>query len=191
MDNSIAYFSMEIALDPAIPTYSGGLGVLAGDTLRAAADRNLPMIAVTLMYRCGYFVQTLRAWQYDVRGTSGGVIPVYLLDTDLPENTEWDRQLTENLYGGDQWYRLCQEIVLGMGGVRMLRALGYHEIIRFHMNEGHAALLSIELLSERAHWFGRETFNPSRRALLRWSVECDLPRAQSQPLRKRCCQKTW
>ena len=196
MDNNVAYFSMEIALDPAIPTYSGGLGILAGDTLRAAADRNLPMIAVTLMYRCGYFVQTLdqegwqsevcenwepheklkelprratvsiegrpiriRAWQYDVRGTSGGVVPVYLLDTDLPENAEWDRRLTEDLYGGDQWYRLCQEIILGIGGVRMLRALGYHEIARFHMNEGHAALLSLELLDERARWFGRETFN--------------------------------
>ena len=101
----------------------------------------------------------VRVWQYDVRGTSGGVVPVYLLDTDLPENAEWDRRLTENLYGGDQWYRLCQEIVLGIGGVRMLRAMGYHEIARFHMNEGHAALLSLELLDERARWFGRETFN--------------------------------
>jgi starch phosphorylase len=196
MNNMIAYFSMEIALDPAIPTYSGGLGMLAGDTLRAAADRNLPMIAVTLMYRCGYFVQTLdeagwqgeacanwepqehlqelpqrvtvliegrpvqiRAWQYNVRGTGGAVVPVYLLDTDLPKNTEWDRKLTDNLYGGDRWYRLCQEIVLGIGGVRMLRTLGYHEIDRFHMNEGHAALLSLELLDERARWLGRETFN--------------------------------
>lgn len=195
-ENVIAYFSMEIALAAEIPTYSGGLGVLAGDTLRAAADRNLPMVAVTLMYRCGYFVQTLdaqgrqgeactvwqpekllrerservtvsiegrsvqiQAWQYEVKGVGGGVVPVFLLDTDLPENSEWDRKLTENLYGGDKWYRLCQEIVLGIGGVRILRALGYHEVPRFHMNEGHAALLGLELLDERARWFGRSTFN--------------------------------
>ncbi len=195
-ENVIAYFSMEIALDPAIPTYSGGLGVLAGDTLRAAADRNLPMVAVSLMYRCGYFVQTLdakgrqteactvwqpeklllerservtvtiegravqiRAWEYQVKGVTGGVLPVFLLDTNLPENSDWDRNLTENLYGGDKWYRLCQEIVLGTGGVRMLRALGYHDIPRFHMNEGHAALLALELLDEHARWFGRDAFN--------------------------------
>ena len=134
VNRSIAYFSMEIALNPAMPTYSGGLGVLAGDTLRAAADRNLPMVAVTLLHRKGYFSQALnesgwqtetpnlwdiatyvrelpqrvsieiegrkiqlRVWQYDVCGVSGGRIPVFLLDTDLPENTEWDRSLTEGL----------------------------------------------------------------------------------------------
>jgi glycogen phosphorylase len=192
----IAYFSMEVALEPQIPTYSGGLGILAGDTLRAAADRELPMVAMTLMYRCGYFVQTLdaagrqseactvwhpekllrelpvrvsvtiegrtiqiRAWQYDVRGGSGGVVPVYLLDTDLPENSAWDRKLTESLYGGDLWYRLCQEIVLGIGGVRMLRALGHDKLQRFHMNEGHAALLALELLDEHAQRAGRAEFN--------------------------------
>ncbi len=186
---------MEIALEPGIPTYSGGLGMLAGDTLRAAADRELPMVAVTLMYRCGYFVQTLdatgrqseactvwqpekllrelparvavtiegrtiqiRAWQYEVRG-SVGVVPVYLLDTDLTENSAWDRKLTENLYGGDKWYRLCQEIVLGIGGVRMLRALGHDKLQRFHMNEGHAALLTLELLDEHARQAGRSEFN--------------------------------
>ncbi|MCU0784909.1 MAG: alpha-glucan family phosphorylase, partial [Verrucomicrobia bacterium] len=195
-ENIIAYFSMEIALDPAMPTYSGGLGVLAGDTLRAAADREFPMVAVTLLHRKGYFRQKLdtngwqteepslwdipahvremparvglqldgrnvqlRAWQFDVRGVSGGTVPVFLLDTDLPENSEWDRQLTDHLYGGDKWYRLCQEIVLGIGGVRMLRALGYHEVPRFHMNEGHAALLALELLDEHARWFGRANFN--------------------------------
>jgi starch phosphorylase len=193
---TIAYFSMEIALDPGIPTYSGGLGILAGDTLRAAADRALPMVAVSLMYRCGFFVQSLdesgrqseacdhwqpenllhelseritvvieerpvqvRAWQFEIRGISGGTVPVLLLDTDLPENSPWDRKLTEQLYGGDRWYRLCQEIILGIGGVRMLRALGYHDVPRFHMNEGHAALLAVELLDERARWFGRNEFD--------------------------------
>ena len=195
-DKRIAYFSMEIALDPAMPTYSGGLGILAGDTLRAAAEQGLPMIAVTLLLRQGYFRQKLdpngwqmeepdawpvekflkelparatvqiegrpvqiRAWQYNVRSTCGGIVPVYLLDTDLPENSEWDRRLTDQLYGGDKWYRLCQEIILGMGGVRMLRALGYDNLQRFHMNEGHAALLTVDLLDEHARQAGREEFN--------------------------------
>ena len=195
-DKRIAYFSMEIALDPAMPTYSGGLGILAGDTLRAAAEQSLPLVAVTLLLRQGYFRQKLdangrqmeepdpwpvekfvkeaparatvhiegraiqiRAWQYDVRSTCGGIVPVYLLDTDLPENSEWDRRLTDRLYAGDKWYRLCQEIVLGMGGVRMLRALGYDELQRFHMNEGHAALLTVDLLDEHARQAGREEFN--------------------------------
>ncbi|MEO8353537.1 MAG: alpha-glucan family phosphorylase, partial [Chthoniobacteraceae bacterium] len=193
---AVAYFSMEIALDPAMPTYSGGLGVLAGDTIRAAADVKVPMVAVTLLHRKGYFAQTLaadgwqsernvewpveqfvtelpqraavqiegrnvaiRAWCYEVKGIGDHVIPVYLLDCDLPENGEWDRALTDHLYGGNFHYRLCQEIVLGIGGVRMLRALGYHDVPRFHMNEGHAALLGLELLDERARWFQRAAFN--------------------------------
>lgn len=182
----IAYFSMEIALEPSIPTYSGGLGILAGDTIRAAADRNVPMVAVSLLHRKGYFYQRLdasgwqteepaewviedfltelpprvtvtiegrpvqvRAWQYNVTGIGGGVVPVYLLDTDLPENTEADRALTHYLYGGDNRYRLCQEAILGLGGVRLLRALGLDSLQRFHMNEGHAALLTVELLLEQ------------------------------------------
>lgn len=193
---TLAYFSMEIALEPGMPTYSGGLGMLAGDTIRSAADLKLPMVAVTLLHREGYFAQKLdadgwqsespvawpvekfcrelsarahvtiegrvvhlRAWHYTVKGFSGHEVPVFLLDADLPENSEWDRTLTHHLYGGDSWYRLCQEIVLGIGGVRMLRALGYHEVPRFHMNEGHAALLSLELLDEHARWFGRDSFN--------------------------------
>ena len=195
-DRSIAYFSMEMALRLDMPTYSGGLGVLAGDTIRSAADLKLPMVAVTLVHRQGYFGQKLdangwqteapviwdvarfcrelapriqvgiegrsvnvRAWQFTVRGNSGHEVPVLLLDTDLPENSEWDRALTDHLYGGDLHYRLCQEIVLGIGGVRMLRALGYHDVSRFHMNEGHAALLGLELLDERARWFHRDRFN--------------------------------
>jgi starch phosphorylase len=183
---SVAYFSMEICLEQAIPTYSGGLGVLAGDTLRSAADLGVPMIAVTLLHRKGYFQQHLdasgqqtespvhwnpeavlepvdaratvylqgrevqvRAWKYEVRGIHGHVVPVYLLDTMLPENTEWDRTLTDFLYGGDEHYRLCQEIVLGMGGARLVQALGYREGTIYHLNEGHSALLTLQLLERQ------------------------------------------
>ncbi|PYU16761.1 MAG: alpha-glucan family phosphorylase [Acidobacteria bacterium] len=188
----IAYFSMEIALENAMPSYSGGLGVLAGDTIRAAADLRLPMVAVSLLYRKGYFTQRLaedgsqteepvawrvedflteeparasvpienrrvelRCWRYSVKGVHGFEVPVYFLDADLPSNTEFDRNLTGSLYGGDSYYRLCQEVILGVGGVRMLRALGYSDLTRFHMNEGHAALLSLELLGEEAQKAGR------------------------------------
>jgi len=186
-ERKIAYFSMEIALESAMPTYSGGLGVLAGDTIRSAADLQLPVVAVSLLHRAGHFDQrfdtagwqreepvqwkveqfltemparatltiesrklSLRCWKYQVQGIGGYFVPVYLLDTDLPENSDWDRKLTSVLYGGDSHYRLCQEVVLGIGGVRMLRALGYERIDRFHMNEGHASLLTLELLQEEA-----------------------------------------
>jgi len=181
----IAYFTMEIGLDEAMPTYAGGLGILAGDTVRSAADLGIPMIAVTLLHRKGYFRQRLdasgwqseediawpvaellqemaprcsieiegrqvvvRAWKYEIKGVSGYSVPVYFLDTDLEQNAAPDRAITNHLYGGDMRYRLCQESVLGIGGVRMLRALGYNEIKRFHMNEGHAALLTMELAYE-------------------------------------------
>src|SRR6185503_12499752 len=157
---TVAYFSMEIALDKAVPTYSGGLGVLAGDTLRSAADLGIPVVGVTLLHRKGYFEQhidahgnqtesasdwrpesmleavdatttvmiegrsvAVRAWKYAVRGFSGHEVPVYLLDTQLPENSEFDRTLTDYLYGGDSHYRLLQEVVLGMGGAGLLRAI--------------------------------------------------------------------
>ena len=173
---------MEIALDKAIPTYSGGLGVLAGDTLRSMADLAVPVVGITLLHRKGYFAQHLdehgnqtegpviwrpedrleqidartsvkiegrtvniRAWKYPVRGVSGHEVPVYLLDTDLPENGEWDRTLTDYLYGGDNHYRLCQEIVLGMGGASLLRALNRPAQL-YHLNEGHSALLTLCLL---------------------------------------------
>lgn len=191
LEQSIAYFSMEIGLDSRMPTYSGGLGVLAGDTIRSAADLGVPLLAVTLLHRKGYFIQKIkdgwqtekpaawavedflremtprisvllegrtvwvRAWRYEVNGADGFTAPVYLLDTDLPENSPWDRTLTDFLYGGDQHYRLCQETILGMGGVRMLRALGHKDIKRFHMNEGHASLLALELLDEQAKNTGR------------------------------------
>jgi len=190
----VAYFSMEIGLHPTIPTYAGGLGVLAGDTLRAAADLEVPMVGVTLLHRQGCFRQRLdgrgdqteeavgwsvaerlepltprveveiegrtvriRAWRDLVRGVSGFEVPVYLLDTDLPDNAPPDRALTDVLYGGDASYRLRQEAVLGLGGVRMLRALGHHGLTRFHLNEGHAALLLLELFEERVAPTGAET----------------------------------
>lgn len=182
----ISYFSMEIALQSDMPSYSGGLGVLAGDTVRTAADLEIPMVAVTLLHRKGYFNQKLnpdgtqvestadwriedfleelrsrvavniegrtvyvRAYRYLVKGVTGFTVPVYFLDTDLPENSEWDRTLTHFLYGKDQKYRLSQEIILGVGGVRMLRVRRHNNIRRFHMNEGHASLLTWELIQER------------------------------------------
>lgn len=191
-ERSIAYFSMEIAADPAMPTYSGGLGVLAGDTLRSAADLELPMVAMSLLHRRGYFLQDLtadgvqvetpsvwrvedflveqpqrvvvqiegrrvhvRCWRRDVMGIGGFAVPLYFLDTDISENAPVDRELSGSLYGGDARYRLAQEKILGVGGVRMLRALGYAALQRFHMNEGHAALLTFELLRERMTAAGR------------------------------------
>ena len=181
----VAYFSMEIAINPGMHTYSGGLGVLAGDTLRSAADLGVPLVAFTLVHRKGYFQQhldksglqteeiqpwnpadfcteekarvtvsvedrivTVRCWRYDMVGRFGHVVPIYLLDTDLDGNTGWDRGLTDHLYGGDTNYRLEQEIVLGMGGARMASALG-HKVNVFHMNEGHAALLTLALLERQ------------------------------------------
>ncbi len=183
----IAYFSMEIALRNDIPTYSGGLGVLAGDTMRSAADLDLPMVAVSLVSRAGYFRQVIGkegrqeeqpdfwnpadhatplgakiavtiegrtvwvgAWLYVLEGHMGGRQPVLLLDTDLNENGGGDREITHALYGGDLAYRLKQEIVLGIGGMRMLQALGF-EIRRHHLNEGHSALLGLELLRRFAY----------------------------------------
>ncbi len=180
----IAYFSMEIGFKNDIPTYSGGLGVLAGDVIKSAADLNLPMVAVTLIYRKGYFRQVLddngrqfeypnewrpsehllllpqkihvkiegrdvavQVWTYNILSRTGRWnIPVFFLDTHLPENAPGDREITDSLYGGDDRYRLKQEIVLGIGGVLMLRALGFM-IKKYHMNEGHACLLAVELLT--------------------------------------------
>jgi glycogen phosphorylase len=187
----VAYFTMEIGLEAAMPTYAGGLGVLAGDTVRSAADVGLPLVAVTLLARKGYFRQrfdengwqieepapwrvedylaempqrvsvkiegrtvVLRAWKYEVKGAGGGLIPVFFLDADLEGNGQVDRTLTDYLYGGDTYYRLCQEVILGIGGVRMLRALGYSQISRYHMNEGHSSLLVLELLAEQAKMLG-------------------------------------
>jgi starch phosphorylase len=183
----VAYFSMEIGIKQAIPTYAGGLGVLAGDILKSAADLGVPMAGVTMLYRKGYFRQTfsecrqkeepvewnpsdelellpnevtvmiegrevtVRAWTTEIEGKDDFVVPVYFLDTDVKTNTPQDRQLSWYLYGGDARYRLCQEIVLGSGGLRMLRDLGFSNIESFHLNEGHAAFLLLELLREQGY----------------------------------------
>lgn len=179
----IAYFSMEIGLNADIPTYSGGLGVLAGDTIKSAADLNIPLVAVTLLYRKGYFRQEfdhagwqhehdiswkperylqllphkalisieqrdvkIQAWLYRVKSPAGGEVPVLFLDTDIPGNDDQDRHLTDHLYGGDHALRLKQEIILGIGGARILQAMNF-SIKKYHMNEGHASLLTLELLN--------------------------------------------
>ncbi len=191
-DVTIAYFSMEIGLTEEMPTYSGGLGVLAGDTLRAAADWGLPLVAVTLLHRKGYFRQRLdaegnqieepdgwkvedlleemsprvqvevegkpvllRCWRWTVEGVLGATIPVYFLDSDLPENGEAERRLTDHLYGGDKRYRLSQECILGIGGLRMLQAMGFEALETYHMNEGHSSLLTLELMAQVARRAGR------------------------------------
>jgi len=178
----IAYFSMEIGVKSDMPTYSGGLGVLAGDTIKSAADLKLPMVAVTHLTKKGYFKQEIDpfgrqiekpeewnpkqfmkqlrpkvtvnienrevmvgAWLYVVNSETGGKVPIIFLDTDLNENNPGDRTITQFLYGGDSAYRFKQEMVLGIGGTRMLEELGF-QIKKFHMNEGHSSLLTVELL---------------------------------------------
>ncbi len=181
----IAYFSMEIGIDEHIPTYSGGLGILAGDTLKSCADLNVPIVGVTLLSEHGYFYQKIdkegnqielpinfnindfltllpsktsvtiedrivhiRIWNYLVKGISGYIVPIFFLDTNVDKNSEPDREITKHLYGGDNKYRLAQEIVLGIGGIRALHTLGYKTIDKYHMNEGHAALGALELLDK-------------------------------------------
>ncbi len=185
-DREIAYFSMEIGINPNMPTYSGGLGILAAETIRSCADLNVPMVAVTLLYKKGYFTQKLdaqgnqqespsewnpqdflkllpekvevtiekrrvsiQAWEYQEPGVSGYFVPVLFLDTDLEENAPEDRNLCHYLYGGDEKYRLSQEAILGIGGIRMLYELGFNHLVRYHLNEGHASLLTLELLRQR------------------------------------------
>src|SRR5579864_1393563 len=179
----IAYFSMEIAVRPEMHTYSGGLGILAGDTARSCADLEIPVVFVTLLTRAGYFRQEIdadgrqveqpdwweperwcapldvmtaveiegkpvwvRPWLHIHTCPHGHRIPILLLDSDIAENAGDDRALTHFLYGGDETYRLKQEIILGLGGLRILRALGF-ELHTYHLNEGHAALLTLDLLN--------------------------------------------
>jgi starch phosphorylase len=183
----IAYFSMEIGLKNNIHTYSGGLGVLAGDVIKSSADLKIPLVGVTLVSSKGYLRQELRdgkqidhsdewapselmnelpnqvelkiqnrtvkvkAWLYDYQSPTGAMVPVLFLDTDVEGNSPEDREITSLLYGGDREYRLKQEIVLGVGGVKMLEAAGF-EIGKYHMNEGHSCFLTLELLAKN----GRE-----------------------------------
>jgi glycogen phosphorylase len=181
----VAYFSSEFGLDESLPIYSGGLGVLAGDHLKSASDLGVPVTAVGLFYREGYFRQQLdesglQVERYpqndpallplqleqasaivDLADGSGALVPVriqvwraqvgriplYLLDTDVDGNPDWARTITDKLYGGDREHRLQQELVLGLGGVRVLRALGLEPTV-FHLNEGHSAFLQLERLRE-------------------------------------------
>jgi starch phosphorylase len=178
----IAYFSMEIAVRPEMHTYSGGLGILAGDTARSCADLELPVVFVTLISRQGYLRQEIdaegnqiehadpwrpedyatalrakvavliegrevwiRPWLHVLESPIGTSVPVLLLDTELDENADGDKRLTDRLYGPGTDLRLKQEVVLGIGGLRVLQALGF-SIQTHHMNEGHAALLALDLL---------------------------------------------
>jgi len=178
----VAYFSMEMGFEPEFSTYSGGLGILAGDTVKSCADLNIPFIAVTLVWKKGYFRQELtsegrqiehpdewqpqkyfhllnekveieiekrtvkvKAWLYKLESTRGGTVPVLFLDTDVEENYPEDREITASLYSGNKEIRIKQEIVLGIGGLRMLNALGV-KILKYHLNEGHASFLTLELL---------------------------------------------
>lgn len=182
----VAYFSMEIGLSERLPTFAGGLGMLAADLMRSCADLGVGAACVTVRWQHGYQRQTpqhdgtirheeyawdpaaeglvplpehvvvhvegrpvhVGAWMLEIRGKDG-VVPVYFLDTDLPVNAPEDREITKSLYGGGQDARIKQEIVLGIGGVRMLRALGLSDVGTYHMNEGHCAFLTLELLKER------------------------------------------
>jgi len=183
-DPRIAYFSMEIGITNSMPTYSGGLGVLAGDIVKSSADLRLQMVAITLVCRKGYFRQKLteegdqiefpdewdpaktltlmpnkvaisiegrtvkvQAWLYEYQSITGGMVPILFLDTDIEENSPEDRGITDSLYGGDKRYRLKQETVLGIGGTRFLKNLPF-KIRKYHMNEGHSSLLTLELLRE-------------------------------------------
>lgn len=185
-ERRIAYFSMEMGIESEMPTYSGGLGILAGDTVKSSADLKVPLVAVSLIHKKGYFRQRIdetgaqhelpyewnprrfmklrtqrvtvniegrpvivQAWEYRVRGASGYNVPVFFLDTDVDGNSKYDRGLAHHLYGGDDRYRLAQEAILGIGGVLMLRELGYRHILRYHMNEGHSSLLTLELLRQK------------------------------------------
>jgi len=194
---NIAYLSMEIAISEKLANYAGGLGILAGDFLRSAADLNLPLVGVTLLNKEGYFKQKISrqgqqleipelnklnqlkklaltikvnigpdqvlvdVWQYLVNNR----LPVYFLDTDIPDNKKAYRQLTNHLYGQNSLYRLKQEIILGRGGVKVLKALGY-KIKKYHINEGHGMLSALELLTEMKWKTESEQRSQLRRQLI-------------------------
>jgi glycogen phosphorylase len=185
-EHPVAYFCAEFGVHNSLPLYSGGLGILAGDHLKSASDLRLPLIAVGLLYRYGYFRQRLRndGWQEEhygetfpndlpitqIKNADGtpmriqvsirernvlaqvwradvGTVQLYLLDTNIPENVETDRWVTGHLYGGDRETRIVQEMLLGIGGVRLLRKLGVTPHV-YHLNEGHSAFLTLELARE-------------------------------------------
>ncbi len=184
-DRKIAYFSMEIGFDARIPNYAGGLGILAGDTLKSCADLRVPIVAVTLLSEQGFFRQELdengnqtehpevwpkeellepldekvvvsisgrdvvvRGWVHRLEGCTGFEVPIIYLDTDLPTNSEEDRKITNQLYGGDKAHRIAQEVILGVAGYEMLEVLGYTGIEKYHLNEGHGSFMILEMLSD-------------------------------------------
>ncbi|MFN0279544.1 MAG: alpha-glucan family phosphorylase [Pyrinomonadaceae bacterium] len=201
--DKIAYFCAEYGVHNSLPNYSGGLGILAGDHLKSASDLNLPLTAVGLLYRYGYFRQNIRhdGWQEEayhdvfeselaltpvfdadgsrmtvsihIRGREVvaqawlahvGRIKLYLLDSNLPQNSDVDRLITGHLYGGDTETRIVQEKVLGIGGVRLLRKLGIDPSV-FHLNEGHSAFLTLELAREYLGLFPDATFANANEAV--------------------------
>ncbi|MCK5490922.1 MAG: alpha-glucan family phosphorylase [Candidatus Pacebacteria bacterium] len=188
----VAYFSMEVAINSDMSTYSGGLGVLAGDTLKTFADFKYSAIGITLLHEQGYVEQSLDSkgqqvskselwnkeeyltklsftievplgdhsvvctvWKYEIVGQFGDVVPVYFLDSNLPQNTDYDRTFTSYLYGGDKFYRLCQEQLLGLGGLILLEKLKYNsEKVRiYHLNEGHASFVGLALYEQAKKLF--------------------------------------
>ena len=181
----IAYFSPEIGLTASLPTYSGGLGILSGDHIKAAADAGLPICAVTLLYKEGYCRQRvdeegnqtetypmfdpspmlkrlsvkfslplrgrevwIQAWEYVQKGHTGHEVPVFLMDTDVEDNSDEDRIITLRLYSGDKDHRILQEAILGLGGIRLLEALGITGVETYHMNEGHSSFVTLQLLQK-------------------------------------------
>lgn len=188
-DLRIAYFSLEFGLDTALPIYSGGLGVLAGDHLKSASDLGLPLVGVGLLYGNGYFRQALNidGWQQElyppndwskmpvhreldsdglqrkIEVTMAGApvraaiwraqvgrVPLYLLDANIDDNPPELREITASLYGGDRERRIRQELLLGIGGLRALAAVGLSPTV-FHMNEGHSAFLAVERVRTLMH----------------------------------------
>ncbi len=185
-NTTVAYISMEIAIDSNIPTYSGGLGVLSGDTVRSAADLEIPMVALCLCYSAGYFYQfynefgeqrereiawnfyyefdrvekpitmkienkdvLVSAWLYRVIGQSGHMLPIYLLTTDIKGNEDWMKKMTGSLYDStSRWNRIVQEMILGIGGLKLLESLGYDNIKTYHLNEGHGSFSTLELFNQ-------------------------------------------
>lgn len=168
---NIAYFSMEFAFHSDMPNYAGGLGVLAADMMKSCADLNIPAVGVTLFYHrsdssayafpIGTYLKNtgktitvkiehryvkIAIWKMELIGEDGGIVPILFLSANLKENEEWDRNLTKHLYAPDEYTRISQEAILGIGGVRALEELGY-TIDHYHMNEGHSSLLTLELLN--------------------------------------------
>jgi starch phosphorylase len=237
----VGYFSSEFGLDESLPIYSGGLGVLAGDHLKSASGLGVPLVAVGLLYRRGYFRQGLdasgrqverypdndpsrlplteepvsvtveladadgvhvpvraRVWRVRV-----GRVSLHLLDTDVDDNPGWARRVTDVLYGGDREHRLRQELVLGIGGVRALRALGLEPTV-FHLNEGHSAFLQLERLRRlvEEEGVGHELALQRLRASTVFTTHTPVPagnevfdaelvRRYVEPLAERCGFASW